>query len=64
MMTELVCSKINPVRIDKVNDFFDQFGLFAKNAEEIRITTGFISLNSVLFLKKNIGQGLLPNTIP
>lgn len=58
---ELLASKLRPVK-HNLRDFFEAFSAFAKDAELIRISSGFVSINSVLWLKENIETSRLPAT--
>ena len=58
---KLLAPKVRPIE-HGCPAFGDQFAEYAKHADRICITTGYISTDSILFLKENIELGRLPNT--
>lgn len=57
---KLLFSKIRPVNLNK-ECFIDRFGALSREANLLHISTGFISIDSILFLKKNLEEGTLPS---
>ncbi len=56
---ELLIPKIKPIRLEH-ESFADTFGMLASDSDEVWITTGYISISSILFLKENIESDNLP----
>ena len=52
MSVHLIHSDINPLKSETT--FFDQFSKFAEDCDQMLLTAGYLSVDSIVFLQRNV----------